>query len=79
MGDNQNNEVKNENIDINKLEKAKREKFDALVEAGKNPFLITKYDVTNHSKEIKENFDEFENKHVSVAGRMMLKRVMGKD
>ena len=45
---------------------------------GKNPFEITKYDVTCHATDIKENFEEMEGKHVSVAGRVMQKRVMGK-
>ena len=64
--------------DINKLEKAKLDKFNEFLSAGKNPFLITKYDVTNHTVDIKNNFDEFNEKTVSLAGRLMLKRVMGK-
>ena len=64
--------------DINKLEKAKLDKFNELIADGKNPFLITKYDVTNHSKDITDNFDDFNEKTVSLAGRLMLKRVMGK-
>ncbi|MCQ2609261.1 MAG: lysine--tRNA ligase [Lachnospiraceae bacterium] len=64
--------------DINKLEKAKLDKYNEMIAEGKNPFLITKYDVTNHSKEIKDNFEAFDQKTVSVAGRLMLKRVMGK-
>ena len=64
--------------DINKLEKAKLDKFNELLAEGKNPFLITKYDVTNHSIDIKEHFDEYNGKTVSLAGRLMLKRVMGK-
>lgn len=64
--------------DINKLEKAKLDKFNEMLANGKNPFIITKYDVTNHSEEIKNNFDKFENVDVSIAGRLMLKRVMGK-
>ena len=78
MSENVNNQIEQTKEDINKLEKAKRDKFDELVENGKNPFLITKYDVTNHSQEIKNNYDDFENKEVTVAGRLMLKRVMGK-
>ncbi len=57
---------------------ARREKLANLVEAGKNPFVITKYDVSASSKEIKENYEEFEGKTVSVAGRIVGKRVMGK-
>lgn len=73
------NEVKEQTQeDINKLEKAKLDKLNEMLAAGKNPFEITKYDVTNHSMEIKDNFDIFNEKNVSLAGRLMLKRVMGK-
>ena len=72
-------EVKEQTVeDINKLEKAKLDKFNEMLAEGKNPFLITKYDVTNHSIEIKDDFDGFNGKTVSLAGRLMLKRVMGK-
>ena len=64
--------------DINQLLKVRREKLQALQEDGKDPFEITKYDVSSHSMEIKEQFDELEGKEVSVAGRIMQKRVMGK-
>lgn len=64
--------------DINQLLKVRRQKLSDLQEAGKDPFQITKYDVTHHSLEIKEHFDELEGKTVSVAGRVMSKRVMGK-
>lgn len=64
--------------DINQLLKVRREKLANLQEAGKDPFQITKYDVTHHSTDIKENFDELEGKTVRIAGRMMSKRVMGK-
>ena len=64
--------------DINQLLKVRREKLKELQENGKDPFVITKYDVTHHSQEIKDNFDELEGKQVSIAGRMMSKRVMGK-
>ena len=64
--------------DINKLEKAKLDKFNEFLSEGKNPFLITKYDVSNHTVDIKNNFDEYNSKTVSLAGRLMLKRVMGK-
>jgi len=74
-------EAQNTNVqeqDINQLLKVRREKLAALQEAGKDPFQITKYDVTHHSTDIKNNFEELEGKTVRVAGRMMSKRVMGK-
>ena len=64
--------------DLNQLRKVRREKLAELQNSGKDPFVITKYDVTNHSTEIKDHFDEMEGKVVSIAGRMMSKRVMGK-
>ena len=64
--------------DINQLLKVRREKLAALQEAGKDPFQVMKYDVTNHSMDIKDNFDTMEGQEVSVAGRIMSKRVMGK-
>lgn len=64
--------------DINQLLKVRREKLSNLQEAGKNPFEITKCDVSYHSAEIKNNYDELEGTTVTVAGRMMFKRVMGK-
>ena len=64
--------------DINQLLKVRREKLQTLQEEGKDPFRITKYDVTHHSMEIKEHFEELEGKEVTVAGRVMQKRVMGK-
>ena len=63
---------------LGELLKVRREKLAALQEAGKNPFEITKYDVTHHSTDVKDNFDELEGKTVSLAGRIMSKRVMGK-
>ena len=63
---------------LGELLKVRREKLAALQEAGKNPFEITKYDVTHHSSDIKESFEELEGKSVSLAGRIMSKRVMGK-
>ena len=63
---------------LNEVLKVRREKLEALVEAGKDPFAITKYDRTHHSSDIKENFEELEGKEVSVAGRLMSKRIMGK-
>ena len=81
--DNQQNNQQNNNQqpkeqDLNQLLKVRREKLANLQEAGKDPFVITKYDVTNHSQEIKDNFDSLEGKNVSIAGRVMSKRVMGK-
>ena len=67
-----------QNKDTNELIKVRRQKLTDLQEAGKNPFEITKYDVTHHSVEIKDNYDELEGKEVAVAGRLMFKRVMGK-
>jgi lysyl-tRNA synthetase class 2 len=67
-----------QNADTNHLIQVRREKLRELQEAGRDPFQITKYDVTHHSSEIKENYDALENQIVSIAGRMMSKRVMGK-
>ncbi len=64
--------------DENQLLAVRREKLAALQEAGKDPFLITKFDVTHHSQDIKDNFDVLEGTSVTIAGRMMFKRVMGK-
>lgn len=64
--------------DINQLLKVRREKLEELQGEGKNPFIITKYDVTHHSQEIKDHFEELEGKSVSIAGRVMSKRIMGK-
>ena len=64
--------------DLNQLRKVRREKLAELQSAGKDPFITTKYDVTHHSVEIKNNFEELEEKEVTIAGRMMSKRVMGK-
>lgn len=64
--------------DVNELIKVRHDKLAELQQAGKDPFQITKYDVTHHSAEIKADFDAFEGKTVTVAGRMMSKRVMGK-
>ena len=74
MGETQNTQEQ----DINQLLKVRREKLAALQENGKDPFLITKYDVSHHSLEIKEGFDRLEGQTVSIAGRVMSKRVMGK-
>lgn len=64
--------------DINQLIKVRHEKLAALQEAGKDPFVITKCEVTHHSMDIKNNYEEMEGKTVTIAGRMMFKRVMGK-
>ena len=64
--------------DLNQLLKVRREKLAALQEAGKDPFKITKYDVSIHAQDIKDRYDELEGQEVSIAGRMMFKRVMGK-
>ncbi len=71
-------EPKMQEQDIGQLLKVRREKLAALQEAGKNPFQITKFDVTHHSAEIKENFEALQGTSVAIAGRMMSKRVMGK-
>ena len=64
--------------DINELRKVRLDKLRTLQDAGQDPFVITKYNQTHHSKEIKDNFESLEGKTVSIAGRMMSKRVMGK-
>ena len=64
--------------DLSEILKVRREKLAQLVEAGKDPFVITKFDVTHHSAEIKDNFEALEGKTVTIAGRLMQKRVMGK-
>ena len=66
------------NQDINQLLKVRREKLAELQEQGNDPFTITKYDVTAHTQQIKDNYEQLEGKDVSIAGRMMSKRVMGK-
>ncbi len=65
-------------IDLGEQQKIRQEKLKALQDEGKDPFVITKYNQTHHSADVKENFEELEGKTVSVAGRMMSKRVMGK-
>ena len=64
--------------DMNQILKVRREKLKELQDAGKDPFKITTYDQTQHSQEIKEHFEELDGKDVSIAGRIMSKRVMGK-
>lgn len=63
---------------LNELRQVRREKLKKLQEMGRNPFLVETYDVKNHSKDIKDNFDEMEGKEVTCAGRIMAKRQMGK-
>lgn len=75
MEQNENQEVE---LDMNHLMKVRKEKLDNLVEEGKNPFEITKFNRTHTSKDIEENYDELEGKDVTVAGRIMSKRIMGK-
>ena len=65
-------------VDLGEQQRIRQEKLKALQEEGKDPFVITKYDQTHHSADVKANFDELEGKTVRVAGRMMSKRVMGK-
>ena len=72
------NQNQNQQQDVNQLLKVRREKLAALQEAGKDPFQITKFDVTHHSQEVKDNFDALEGKNVTIAGRVMFKRIMGK-
>ena len=69
---------KKEEQDLNQLLKVRREKLAELQENGKDPFQITKFDVTAHSTDVKDNFETMDGKEVTLAGRMMSKRVMGK-
>ena len=80
MANEQNNREQNnvKEQDINQLLKVRREKLAALQEAGKDPFKITKFDVTAHSMDIKDNYDTMEGQTVTIAGRIMQKRIMGK-
>lgn len=75
MADTQNRQQEQ---DSNQLLKVRREKLSALQEAGRDPFQITKYDVTHHSQEIRDDFEALEGNRVSIAGRVMSKRIMGK-
>ncbi len=72
------NEEPNEELELNRLMQVRKDKLKELQEAGKDPFEITKYDRTEFSNQIKQNFEKFENQDVSVAGRIMAKRIMGK-
>ena len=68
----------NQALDTNEQVEIRKEKLETLKAAGKDPFVTTKFDVTHHSVDIRNNFDDLENKQVTIAGRMMFKRIMGK-
>ena len=72
------NNRQNDGAELNHILQARRDKLSELQAAGKDPFVITKYDQTHHSAEIRDHYDELEGREVSIAGRLMLKRVMGK-
>ena len=78
VGENKQNNQKNQEQDLNQLLKVRREKLANLQAAGKDPYKITKFDVTHHSQEVKDNFETLQGQTVTVAGRIMSKRVMGK-
>ena len=65
-------------VDLNQLLQIRRDKLSKLKEEGKNPFEITKFNRTHTSKEVVDNYDELEGKDVTIAGRLMAKRIMGK-
>ena len=71
-------EEQNEELELNRLMQIRKDKLKEMQQAGHDPFEITKYDRTEFSKQIKDNYEEYENKDVSVAGRIMAKRIMGK-
>ena len=77
MGENQNNNQEQE-LDINQLMQIRRDKLAELQEQGKDPFEITKFNRTHTAGQIKANYEEFEQKDVTVAGRIIAKRIMGK-
>ena len=74
----ENENMQEQEVDMNQLMKVRREKLDKLKQEGKNPFEITKFNRTHTSKQIIDNYDELEGKDVTVAGRIMAKRIMGK-
>ena len=78
MNEEINNQEQEVELDVNKLMQVRLEKLEELQKEGKNPYEITKYDRTETSGQIKNNYEEFEGKDVSVAGRIMAKRIMGK-
>ena len=75
MNENENNNVEQ---DVNRLMQVRREKLEELCKNGKNPFEITKFNRTHTSKNVKDNYDALEGQDVTVAGRIMAKRIMGK-
>ena len=78
MAENQEMNAQAKEQDIDQLMQVRLDKLNELREAGKDPFVITKYDVTHHTRDIADNFTELEGKDVSIAGRLMSKRIMGK-
>ena len=80
MSENNNNNNANdvEEIDINHLMQIRRDKLKELQEKGKDPFEITKFNRTNTAGEVKANYEQFEGKYITVAGRIIAKRIMGK-
>ncbi|MBR2901344.1 MAG: lysine--tRNA ligase, partial [Clostridia bacterium] len=74
----QTNNTPSQEVNLGDLLAVRRQKLSDLRAEGKDPFVITKYDVTHHSEEIKANFESLEEKEVSIAGRLMSKRIMGK-
>ena len=78
MGEKNQQKNQQKTQDVSQLQKVRRDKLAELQAAGNDPFVIVKYDQTHHTAQIRDNFDELEGKDVSIAGRMMFKRVMGK-
>ena len=74
----ENGNAQEQELDINQLMKVRREKLEKLKQEGKNPFEITKFNRTHTSKQIVDNYEELEGKDVTIAGRIMAKRIMGK-
>ena len=77
MADETNRNVTEQPQDMGELLRIRRDKLKALQDEGRDPFTITRFDVTHHTQDIKDNFDALEGKPVSVAGRLMSKRGMG--
>ena len=78
MAEQKNNQNQQPEMNLSQLLQIRRDKLKELQESGNDPFQITKYEVDNHSANIKENFDALEGSDVSIAGRLMSKRGMGK-
>ena len=78
MSENKNNQIEEQELDMNHLMQVRKEKLEQLQAEGNNPFEITKYDRTEFSKDIKDNFEQYEEKDVTIAGRIIAKRIMGK-